>query len=195
MVKENKDAMAVDAAVATDVAVADEEEGISMVWMYRIPLDSSPTMNGSIFMKQAIGSPCSQSIAVSTVAVALVAAPMAVAVAVTAEAVEKAMADDMSHFLSTNMGQEALIQQETIKRQARKRPQEAGAVKTDNAFDLVVAAVDSLPVDTVQQGDFYGWFAWLLSTFCGRVFMFIFTLCFMESLKRFKGKDARIRAL
>ena len=114
--------MAADAAVATDVALADYEEGTSMVWMYRIPLDSSPTMNGTSFMKRTIGSPSSQSVAVSTVADAVVTEAMAVAVAVAAditavatEAVEKAVADDMSHSSLTIMGQEALIQQETIK--------------------------------------------------------------------------------
>ena len=194
--------MAADAAVATDVALADKEEGISMVWMYQIPLDSSPTMNGTSFMKLTIGSPSSQSVSVSMVAVAVVEAAIAVTVAVAmditvvaAEAIEKAVADDMSHSLPTIMGQEALIHQETIKRQAHHRPQEARAVKTDKALELVVAAVDSFSMYTVQRGGFYRWFAWFLSTLCGRVFMFCFTLCFMESLVGFEGKDARIRAL
>ena len=128
MVKENKAAMAADAAVATDVALADYEEGISMVWMYQIPLDSSPTMNGTSFMKLTIGSQSGQSVAISMVAVAVVAAAMLVAVAVAAditavavEAVKKAVVDDMSHSSPTIMGQKAPIQQETIKCQAHQR--------------------------------------------------------------------------
>ena len=65
----------------------------------------------------------------------------------------------------------------------------------DEALEPVVAAVDSLPVDTVQRGRFYGRFAWLLSTLCGRVFILCLTLCFMESLEGLEGKDARTRAL
>ena len=194
--------MLADAAVVTDVAVADEEEGISMVWMYQIPLVSSPTMNGTSFMKLTIGSQSGQSVAISMVAVAVVAAAMAVMVAVAAditavaaEAVKNSVADDMSHSSPTNMGQEALIQQEMIQRQSHHRPQEAGAVKTDEALEPVVAAVDPLTVDTVQRRGFYGWFAWLFSTLFGCVFIFCFTLCFMESLEGFDGKDAMIRAL
>ena len=113
-----------------------------MEWMYRILLDSSPMMNGRSFMKRTTGSPSNQSVAVSTVADAVVTEAMAVAVEVAAEAVEKAVADDMSYSLPTIMGQEALIQQDTIKRQAHQRPQEAGAVKTDEDLEPVVAAVD-----------------------------------------------------
>ena len=68
-------------------------------------------------------------------------------------------------------------------------------VKTDEALEPVMAAINSLPVDTVQRGGFYGWIAWLFSTLCGGVFMFCFTLCFMEYLEGFEGKDVRIRAL